>query len=488
MMNNDSNLVVKVAEDVGTDNEDGTTASTISTSKRDRVRNLARRTKEKTKSILKLDDASEPDSESEWKDGDIFADPAFNPNIVLDAPSPRRDKEGVSDAKEKLIAVRTVLAHPRRAIRDKATKSTAGQMSKVQRPFLSGDQDHDLLAAHDNLSQVRSSRSSYHTGDSDAGGEDEFRARLKVEQVEENRDSAKIAWVIGRHVQRVRRVQKRSDRPRKQHFMEAGPGAGERQVRWDKWIGKLTLYYTQGFTAQYVDDFEDPPFDVQDLAGIVERISMTSAPWQAWLMDVRRVFIWEDPKRTAKWMALYWLLWYTEHIVGFVYAYIIYTTLRNRFYPDTVESVRQAYKRGLDQATKAQAWGELVEKHGHEDWIEPLLDELGPVIQLQLRDLADYLEVLANTYKWVWPRKTAATVFFFCILLLITLTADMAFCVKLIWFMVGGYFFLAYPLATRLPRYRRLFSGWKWIVWVLFHVFNHCQVVANFSTGHTYGR
>jgi hypothetical protein len=56
-------------------------------------------------------------------------------------------------------------------------------------------------------------------------------------------------------------------------------------------------------------------------------------------------------------------------------------------------------KRGVDREAKAQGWGELVEQHGSKDWIKRLLDELGPHIQLQLGDLTDLLEVLANFYR-----------------------------------------------------------------------------------------
>jgi hypothetical protein len=323
--------------------------------------------------------------------------------------------------------------------------------------------DRDLLAAHDELQEVISSQSSARGGENPGSESDEYQVRQKFENVEEARENAKVAWAIGRHVQRVRVVEKMSHRPRKQQFVEKDP-RGQEKFRWDIWIAKLALYYTQGFTAQYVDNFEQPVFDIEDFARIAERISMSSAPWQAWLIDVRRVYIWEDPRQTNKWMMLFWILWYTEHIMGFFYAYIVYIVLRNRFYPDIVEAVRQAHARSVDQALKAQAWGELVEKAGHEDRIEPLLDALGPMVQLQLADAADYLEVLTNFYKWAWPRKTAASVWFFSVCLLITLAADMAFCMKIGWFIIGSSFF-TYPITTRFPRYRRILSAWRWVFW-----------------------
>jgi hypothetical protein len=449
----------------GSDSDDEMAPSTTSSaSKRSRLRSLAKRTKQKTKTILNLDKTPDSDPGSDVEDGDIFADPAFNPTIVLNGDPARLSLSAASNSKDKLKAAGDVIAHPRRSVRNKVTRTAAGKISTVQRPFLSGNHDRDLLAAHDELNEALSSQSSARGGETSGWESDEYQARQKVEKVEEARESAKIAWAIGRHVQRVRVMEKISQRPLKQQFIENDP-SGQENFRWDVWIAKLTLYYTQGFTAQYIDDFEEPVFDIEDFARIVERISMSSAPWQAWLIDVRLVYLWEDAQRTGKWMILFWTLWYTEHLVGFLYAYIIYTVLRNRLYPDTVEAVRQAYTRSVDQALKAQAWGELVEKHGHEDWIEPLLDDMGPMIQLQLADAADYLEVLTNFYKWAWPRKTAASLFFFSVCLLISLVADMAFCVKIVWFIVGSSFFLTYPIATRFPQYRRLLSAWRWFVW-----------------------
>ena len=464
-MSDDAGFPTIVVDDAGTESDDGATPSATSpVSKRSRVRRLAARTKQKTKSVLSLDKTTHSDLESDIQDGDIFADPAFNPTTVLNGDPAQPGSSPLSSTADKLKAAGSMVAHPRRTARDKVSRTAAGKISRVQRPFLSGNHDRDLLAAHDELNEAISSQSSVQSRGGSEWESDENRARQKVEKVEKSRESAKIAWAIGRHVQRVRVVEKMSRRPSKQDFVQRD-SSGRENFRWDLWIAKLALYYTQDFTAQYIDNFQEPVFDIEDFARIVERISMSSAPWQAWLIDVRRVYTWEDPTRTSKWMILFWFLWYTEHVVGYFYAFVIYTVLRNRFFPDTVEAVRQAYTRAADQALKAQAWRELVEKHGDKDWIEPLLDELGPVLQLQLADAADYFEVLANFYKWAWPRKTAASLFFFAVCLLITLVADMAFCMKIVWFIIGSSFFFTYPITTRFPQYRRLLSAWRWFVW-----------------------
>ena len=55
-------------------------------------------------------------------------------------------------------------------------------------------------------------------------------------------------------------------------------------------------------------------------------------------------------------------------------------------------------QRALDSQSTASRFGELVDKHGREDWLEPLMEDLGPFIQLQLGDIANMLEVFD---KWV---------------------------------------------------------------------------------------
>ena len=78
------------------------------------------------------------------------------------------------------------------------------------------------------------------------------------------------------------------------------------------------IYYTQDFCTQYIDDYDKLPYDINGFKHHVERLLVASAPWQSWAMDVRAVYRWEDPKKTGKWLVLFIVLWYTEHVGGFV--------------------------------------------------------------------------------------------------------------------------------------------------------------------------
>ena len=76
--------------------------------------------------------------------------------------------------------------------------------------------------------------------------------------------------------------------------------------------------------------------------------------------------------------------------------YIIYLVVKNRYYPTSVQSLKESVRRSADREGMASKLGELIDKHGRENWIEPLVDELGPYVQLQIGDIANMLEVFAK--------------------------------------------------------------------------------------------
>ena len=450
-----------------------------SPSTRQKVRLFASRAKSRIKGLPDLvpsrggeDDSTiidrkndDDDDDDNDNDSNLSDDPMFNPGPILDG-SLERSPPKPSDSKGgKLKQAGKAIIHPRRAMREKTTRVTAAKISRSQKPYLSAEQDLELVRADDDLARANSSSSSIYHGEGITENDRKEEARARLQNIKDNRESLKTAWTIGRHVVRVRVVQKPAKRPKRQHFM-TGVSHDQQRLEWEKWLGHLLLWYTRSFTTQYVDGFGDqPPFNVHELARIVERLAMVSAPWQTFFLEVRSIYMWKDKKQTGKWCALFWFLWCTDHIVGFLYAYIIYTTLRNWLYPTSVDSVRKSIARGIDREKKAQAWGELIEKHGKSDWMEPLIAEMGPLIQMHLGDLTNFIEVVVNFYRWERPAKTAATLFYYSCCLLITLLADVRFCVRLVWFIIGSGIFFCWPIATRFPQYRLLVDPLRWVFW-----------------------
>ncbi|KAL8910326.1 MAG: hypothetical protein Q9171_004370 [Xanthocarpia ochracea] len=258
---------------------------------------LASRTKQTTKRLFSVGDQQGkcPDQTlmSDPATRVLKHDPAFNPN-QLDSPH-QSQKRLAAKVQANLQTFTAAILHPKEGAKGKASRSTAGRLSKVQRPYVSKDMDMEFLEAHDNLSQAQSTASSDQRTSGDDSESLEGDWREKVEQLEAQRESMKAAYTLSRHVQRVRVVPKRHiDIPDEEYFVERN-----------------------------------------------DRV-------------------------------------------------------KNRYFPSSVEALRASMHRAHDQRSKAYKLGELVDKYGQKHWLEPLIDKLGPFVQLQLYDMANMLEVLAK--------------------------------------------------------------------------------------------
>ena len=134
-------------------------------------------------------------------------------------------------------AGRTVI-HPKDAIKSKVTKTTAGQLSKAERPYLSQKADLEFLQAHDNLKWFESSSPSRH-GDSDDGFESVVgKHKHKIREMEEHRESLQVTWTTSRHVRRVRVVPKHHiNFPEDSFFVKRNKNGTVIRYDWLKWLG-----------------------------------------------------------------------------------------------------------------------------------------------------------------------------------------------------------------------------------------------------------
>ncbi|KAL2037723.1 hypothetical protein N7G274_009448 [Stereocaulon virgatum] len=447
--------------------DDGSIDKMPGPSKKKRLSGLTSRTKAKTKKILRIKSTNDADSEPE-EDGPLGTlehNPAFNPSVLQKRRHFRPGKTAVK-AIEAIQTIGNAVVHPKDGIKQGLIRTTAGQLSKAERPYLSQKSNLEFLQAHDDLQQAESASSS-RQGMSDEEQDTLVASRRdRIEEMEAHRESLQAAWTTSRHVRRVRVVPKRHVKfPDKAYFVKRDENGNVLGYDWLSWLGYNLIYYTQDFSTQYIDDFDELPFDIDSSRHYLERLLIASAPWQSWAMSVRAVYRWEDPKVTGRWLALYLFIWYTEHEMSFLYCYIIYIVLKNRYAPSSVESLRESMRKAMDSRSTASRFGELIDKHGRNDWLEPVIDHLGPYIQLQLGDMANMLEVFSNFYHWKSPRKTIASLFFFASCALVSTCADMGFSMKIFWFISGGTFFLCWPISSLYPKYRYLVSPFKWMLW-----------------------
>lgn len=436
--------------------------------KQSRLSKIGSKIKSKTKhSIARTvghildDDRYEDDSVANTLENAAFQ-PASVETPVVSGNGP------LDKAKSAARSTGSFLSHPRKTVQAKAKQIAAGKISSVHQSQSLPLQNSSLLQAHDDYHDIDSQSSDVNpleTNASDgAGGTSKFNQEAHLKDLELQQESMQVAWVTQR-IGRVKAVASRViDYPDRKDFYFKGKD-GKQKFDLLRWIGVLALWYTQDFTSQYVDDFETPPFDVATTRKHVERLVMATAPWQVWAMDVRSIYRWDNPKRTGRWFVLWMFIWYFEYMGSFFWASIIFYTIRSKLNPSPLRHLRASIQRSTDREKAASEFGEFINRHGGDDWIDPLIQRLGPVLQLQLNDLADFVEITANFYSWRSPRYTLATLLLFTSCLAIALLTELRYAMKIFWFLCGGGFFLCWPIASLYPQYRLLVSPLRWMLW-----------------------
>lgn len=256
--------------------DDEVTDATVSSTNVAKLRRLRYRAKERTNKLLSINDAKSAGAVPYREDdvvNNIIRDPAFNPGTIQ-SQKQRGKREGAKATLGSIGSFILGIKNPKDALKDKATRTTAGKLSEVQRPYLSPDADAELLAAHDDLSHAESSRSSWQvTSDEDPDlSVGEYRDKLQA--LKAQRDSLRVGYTTSRHVTRVRVVPKRHlDFPETNSFYKRrSEGEVTNSYDWVKWLGYVIVWYTQDFSAQYIDDFDEIPYDIDSVRRHVERI------------------------------------------------------------------------------------------------------------------------------------------------------------------------------------------------------------------------
>lgn len=76
--------------------------------------------------------------------------------------------------------------------------------------------------------------------------------------------------------------------------------------------------------------------------------------------------------------------------------FLLWLIWARRLNPPTIDEFREDIERSEDVTTTALSLTELIEQHGDRGWVDPLVEDLGPRVVLQLQDMADFLEALTK--------------------------------------------------------------------------------------------
>ena len=74
---------------------------------------------------------------------------------------------------------------------------------------------------------------------------------------------------------------------------------------------QLLQYYAEQYGGQYIGyGSNPPPPSKESIMPNIERVIVASAPLQEFIMTTRRVYQWQDPGETTKYLVVYLVLWY----------------------------------------------------------------------------------------------------------------------------------------------------------------------------------
>lgn len=199
--------VVHVSEETSSSSDTTNTPSTLSSTDTEGslpkhkeaakwVKEKSKVAKTKTKKLLHIDDSNQQlhDSSNDISEK-IQQDPGFNPDATVNAESSTlgQIKDQLPDNRHDL---KDIIRHPQKATQGKAERTLATS----EEPYLSRSDDEELLRTHEELEQQNAPFANGESRDSQLRD----RTRNKFDELEESRESKKVAWILSRYVHRAR--------------------------------------------------------------------------------------------------------------------------------------------------------------------------------------------------------------------------------------------------------------------------------------------
>ncbi|KAF2679996.1 hypothetical protein K458DRAFT_460041 [Lentithecium fluviatile CBS 122367] len=314
-------------------------------------------------------------------------------------------------------------------------------------------QDVDLLNAHDDMQHAQTE-------------ERKAEATGTFDELIKERQNMYVRWTLDRHITKVRLLPRdRFVRKRKADF-QIKDAHGNVAVDWRAYGQHLAEYAAQQYGGHYIGyGMDHPAPSKESIMPNIERLIVASTPFQEFIMTTRRVYRWENPTETTKYLLIYIVLWVTNLLLPGMLSAIVYLVLERKFSEKTVKNLRQDVERTEDRQKTALSLTEYIQKEGDEQWADKILEEVGPWLMVQLSDLANSFEVLRNFYEWRVPSRTIIILATFVVIILASAIVPAWLFIKSLTLGMGFTFFGLFPFAVNFPEYRLLASLPKRIFW-----------------------
>jgi hypothetical protein len=397
--------------------------------------------KDKLKKVLHISkDNDDPVKESPIQAGPLNGD---NDNSIL-SKVPVPTKQGMKDFAHH--PVDTVQA----AISNQGNQQVAANIASKEVPH---EQEKELVEAKERLDDAQTEK-------------ERLLAIKDINRLLRERQTWFIRWTLDRHVAKVRLLPKDDFPSKPLSSFRKTTSQGDVVTDWEAYLHHQLLRYAQLYGGQYIGyGSNPPPPSKQAIIPNLERVLVASAPLQEFAMATRRVYRWENPRETTKYLVVYAILWYFNLLLPGTLSVIVYLVIMRHVHGDTLENLRDEIRRTEDVRQTARSLTEFIQKEGEEEWANRILELIGEWLMIQLADLANTIESARNFYEWRIPHRTKITLGMFVVAILVTTFTPLWLLVKSATFGAGVTFFGLFPLAVNYPDYRLLLSPTKRIFW-----------------------
>ncbi len=228
----------------------------------------------------------------------------------------------------------------------------------------------------------------------------------------------------------------------------------------------MAKYYAYDYAGEYIGYAASPPQPSKEVVvPAVERLLVASAPFQELIMTTRKIYRWDDPNETSKYLAGFAVAWAFNQVLPAGIFGIIYLIANRKIHEPTLNDLRKDVIRTEDRNRTALSVTEFIEKEGAEGWVDELVRVIGPWLMIQLADLANLMEIIRNFYEWRVPSRTMVTIVMMTIGAIAIAVTPAWLMLRMVTLGMGAAFFGIFPIASRYPDYRLLASPIRWLFW-----------------------
>lgn len=213
----------------------------------------------------------------------------------------------------------------------------------------------------------------------------------------------------------------------------------------------------------------EDPCKLNRFLSTVQRLIEISAPYQRLLIWLFKLARWDNPKRSATWCCVYFLLLHFGMLAMFLWLVPVFVIVYYRLRPghayqwlafERPETSVISGKDIHDAASGTIAKG-VIANRLWEMWRETL----GSHVHVVLADVADRLERAKNCVLWKRPWASRATLAVLIGLALLVCVVPASVFQRICGILFGVQFFFLAPLLLRYQRYRHMLLVVDYILW-----------------------